>query len=102
MKLDSLVSKRFACMYGITKIVFFGVLHRLFFLALVKVIDSIHVNSDSGLNAAFNSVQNKSLLNRRENGWKCFVSGTGLSWVKSYFGGRNCAVFIGDQKSKTC
>ncbi|KAI2645280.1 RNA-directed DNA polymerase from mobile element jockey [Labeo rohita] len=75
--------------------------------ALVKIINDIRLNSDSGkisvlvlldLSAAFDTVDHNILLERLEN-W-VGLSGMALSWFRSYLEGRGYYVSIGEHKSK--
>lgn len=74
--------------------------------ALTKVINDIHMNTDSGkisilvlldLSAAFDTVDHKILLDRLEN-W-VGLSGTVLDWFRSYLQDRNYFVTIGNYTS---
>ncbi len=75
--------------------------------ALIKIINDIHFNSDSGkisvlvlldLSAAFDTVDHNILLERLEN-W-VGLSGMALKWFRSYLEGRGYYVSIGEHKSK--
>ena len=70
---------------------------------LVKVLNDIHLNTDSGkisilvlldLSAAFDTVDHNILLERLENGVR--LSGTTLNWFKSYLNERDYFVSIGN------
>ncbi len=75
--------------------------------ALIKIINDIRFNSDSGkisvlvlldLSAAFDTVDHNILLERLEN-W-VGLSGMALKWFRSYLEGRGYYVSIGEHKSK--
>ncbi len=75
--------------------------------ALIKIINDIRFNSDSGkisvlvlldLSAAFDTVDHNILLERLEN-W-VGLSGMALKWFRSYLEGRGYFVSIGEHKSK--
>ncbi len=75
--------------------------------ALIKIINDIRFNSDSGkisvlvlldLSAAFDTVDHNILLERLEN-W-VGLSGLALKWFRSYLEGRGYYVSIGEHKSK--
>ncbi len=75
--------------------------------ALIKIINDICFNSDSGkisvlvlldLSAAFDTVDHNILLERLEN-W-VGLSGMTLKWFRSYLEGRGYYVSIGEHKSK--
>ncbi|KAL0148215.1 hypothetical protein M9458_056447 [Cirrhinus mrigala] len=75
--------------------------------ALVKIINDIRLNSDSGkisvlvlldLSAAFDTVDHNILLERLEN-W-VGLSGMALNWFRSYLEGRGYYVSIGEHQSK--
>ncbi|KAI2647852.1 RNA-directed DNA polymerase from mobile element jockey [Labeo rohita] len=75
--------------------------------ALIKIINDIRLNSDSGkisvlvllnLSAAFDTVDHNILLERLEN-W-VGLSGMALNWFRSYLEGRGYYVSIGEHKSK--
>ncbi len=75
--------------------------------ALIKIINDIRFNSDSGkisvlvlldLSAAFDIVDHNILLERLEN-W-VGLSGMALKWFRSYIEGRGYYVSIGEHKSK--
>ncbi len=75
--------------------------------ALIKIINDIRFNSDSGkisvlvlldLSAAFDTVDHNILLERLEN-W-VGLSGMALKWFRSYLEGRGYFVSIGENKSK--
>ncbi|KAI2644961.1 RNA-directed DNA polymerase from mobile element jockey [Labeo rohita] len=75
--------------------------------ALVKIINDIRLNSDSGkisvlvlldLSAAFDTVDHNILLERLENWVGLF--GIALSWFRSYLEGRGYYVSIGEHQSK--
>ncbi|KAI2648772.1 RNA-directed DNA polymerase from mobile element jockey [Labeo rohita] len=75
--------------------------------ALIKIINDIHLNSDSckisvlvllDLSAAFDTVDHNILLERLEN-W-VGLSGMALNWFRSYLEGRGYYVSIGEHKSK--
>ncbi len=75
--------------------------------ALIKIINDIHFNSDSGkisvlvlldLSAAFDTVDHNILLERLEN-W-VGLPGMALKWFRSYLEGRGYYVSIGEPKSK--
>ncbi len=75
--------------------------------ALIKIINDIHFNSDSGkisvlvlldLSAAFDTVDHNTLLERLEN-W-VGLSGMALKWFRSYLEGRGYYVSLGEHKSK--
>ncbi len=75
--------------------------------ALIKIINDIHFNSDSGkisvlvlldLSAAFDTIDHNILLERLEN-W-VGLSGMVLKWFRSYLEGRGYYVSIGEHKSK--
>ncbi len=67
--------------------------------ALIKIINDICLNSDSGyLSAAFDTVDHNILLERLEN-W-VGLSGMALKWFRSYLEGRSYYVSIGEHKSK--
>ncbi len=75
--------------------------------ALIKIINYIRFNSDSGkisvlvlldLNAAFDTVDHNILLERLEN-W-VGLSGMVLKWFRSYLEGIGYYVSIGEHKSK--
>ncbi len=75
--------------------------------ALIKMINDIRFNSDSGkisvlvlldLSAAFDTVDHNILLERLEN-W-VGLSGMALKWFRSYLEGRCYYVSIGEHKSK--
>ncbi len=76
-------------------------------MALIKIINDIRFNSDSGkisvlvlldLSAAFDTVDHNILLERLEN-W-VGLSGMALKWFRSYLEGRGYYVSIGEHKSK--
>ncbi len=75
--------------------------------ALIKIINDIRFNSDSGkisvlvlldLSAAFDTFDHNILLERLEN-W-VGLSGMTLKWFRSYLEGRGYYVSIGEHKSK--
>ncbi len=75
--------------------------------ALIKIINDIHFNSDSGkisvlvlldLSAAFDTVDHNILLETLKN-W-VGLSGLVLKWFRSYLEGRGYYVSIGEHKSK--
>ncbi len=75
--------------------------------ALIKIINDIRFNSDSGkisvlvlldLSAAFDTVDHNILLERLEN-W-VGLSGMALKWFRSYLDGKGYYVSIGEHKSK--
>ncbi len=75
--------------------------------ALIKIINDIRFNSDSGkisvlvlldLSAAFDTVDHNILLERLEN-W-VGLSGMALKWFRSYLEGRGYYVSIGEHESK--
>ncbi len=75
--------------------------------ALIKIINDIRFNSDSGkisvlvlldLSVAFDTVDHNILLERLEN-W-VGLSGMALKWFRSYLEGRGYYVSIGEHKSK--
>ncbi len=75
--------------------------------ALIKIINDIRFNSDSGkisvlvlldLSAAFDTVDHNILLERLEN-W-LGLSGMALKWFRSYLDGKGYYVSIGEHKSK--
>ncbi len=75
--------------------------------ALIKIINDICLNSDSGkisvlllldLSVAFNTVDHNILLERLEN-W-VGLCGMVLKWFRSYLEGRGYHVSIGEHKSK--
>ncbi len=75
--------------------------------ALIKIINDIRFNSDSGkisvmvlldLSAAFDTVDHNILIERLEN-W-VGLSGMALKWFRSYLEGRGYYVSIGEHKSK--
>ncbi len=74
---------------------------------LIKIINDICLNSDSGkisvlvlldLSAAFDTVDHNILLQRLAN--KVGLSGIVHQWFRSYFEGRGYYVSIGEHKSK--
>ena len=74
--------------------------------ALIKVINDIRMNTDSGkisilvlldLSAAFDTIDHEILLDRLEN-W-VGLSGTVLEWFRSYLQDRNYFISIGDYTS---
>ncbi len=82
-------------------------LHHSTDTALIKIINDIRFNSDSGkisvlvlldLSAAFDTVDHNILLERLEN-W-VGLSGMALKWFRSYIEGRGYYVSIGEHKSK--
>ncbi len=81
--------------------------HHITETALIKIINDIRFNSDSGkisvlvlldLSAAFDTVDHNILLERLEN-W-VGLSGMALKWFRSYLEGRGYFVSIGEHKSK--
>ncbi|KAI2645507.1 RNA-directed DNA polymerase from mobile element jockey [Labeo rohita] len=75
--------------------------------ALVKIINDIRLNSDSGkisvlvrldLSAAFDTVDHNILLERLENWVR--LSGMALNWFRSYLEGRGYYVSTGEHQSK--
>ncbi len=75
--------------------------------ALIKIINDIRFNSDSGkisvlvlldLSAAFDTVDHNILLERQENWVR--LSGMVLKWLRSYLEGRGYYGSIGEHKSK--
>ncbi len=75
--------------------------------ALIKIINDIHFNSDTGkisvlvlldLSAVFDTVDHNILLQRLEN----WVGRSGMvhKWFRSYLEGRGYYVSIGEHKSK--
>ena len=82
-------------------------LHHSTETALIKIINDIRLNSDSGkisvlvlldLSAAFDTVDHNILLERLEN-W-VGLSGMVLKWFRSYLEGRGYYVSLGEHKSK--
>ncbi len=87
--------------------IIFNLVHHSTEIALIKIINDIRFNSDSGkisvlvlldLSAAFDTVDHNMLLERLEN-W-VGLSGMALKWFRSYLEGRGYFVSIGEDKSK--
>ncbi len=91
----------------VTKNIGSHLLHHSTETALIKIINDIRFNSDSGkisvlvlldLNAVFDTVNHNILLERLEN--LVGLSGMVLKWFRSYLEGRGYYVSIGEHKSK--